>query len=115
MKTLQEQLRPIVLEYTRQTAELLGKNTRDCYWVGTDNNTGIYTFCDFGDTTYLSLSEMQTIIDNIDEWLSSYGSRQAVADIVNEWLEWRLQDGNTINGQPQIPLIQWLSNRHLLQ
>jgi hypothetical protein len=110
MKTLQEELRAIVLEYTRQTAELLDRSYADCYWVGTDDhNNGTYGVCDMGDCTFLTLEEMQVIIDELPRWVKQYGSRDGVREEVESWLEWSLREENIRNGSPRINLEHWLA------
>lgn len=110
MKTLNEQLRAIVLEYTRQTAELLDRSYADCYWVGTDDhNNGTYGVCDLGDCTFLTLEEMQVIIDELPRWVKQYGSRDGVREEVESWLEWSLREENIRNGSPRINLEHWLA------
>ena len=108
-QTLNEQLWQAVNEYTRQVAELLECDYRDCHWVGTDDEgRGTFTICDFGDTTFLTLDQMQTIIDRLPEWEKRYGSRRAVAEEVYEWLEWSLEEQNLTNGHPRINIEHWL-------
>ena len=107
--TLKEQLWQAVNEYTWQVAELLECNHSDCHWVGTDDKgNGTFTICDFGDTTFLTLDQMQTIIDRLPEWEKRYGSRRAVAEEVCEWLEWSLEEQNLTDGHPRINLEHWL-------
>jgi len=108
-QTLKEQLWKAVNEYTRQLAELLECDYHDCHWIGTDDEgRGTFTVCDFGDTTILTLDEMQTIIDRLPEWEKRYGSRQAVAEEVREWMDWSLEEQHLTNGHPRINLEHWL-------
>jgi len=108
-KKLQDELRSVVMEYTRQTAQLLERDVRDCHWVGTnDANEGVYTICDLGDITFLTLDQMQVIIDQLPDWEHRYGSREAVAKVINEWLEWSIEDCNIENGHAHINLKHWL-------
>ena len=108
-QTLKEHLWKAVNEYTRQVAELLECDYSDCHWVGTDDEgRGTFTICDFGDITFLTLDQMQTIIDRLPEWEERYGSRRAVAEEVREWLEWSIEEQNLTNGHPRINLEHWL-------
>ncbi len=86
MANLEETLRTVANEYARLTAKLLGANRYD--WVGEDT----YGLCTFDDNTCLTLEEMQIIIDNLDHWVSIYGTRDKVADTILEWQQW-WQDG----------------------
>ena len=108
-KTLQSQLRDVALEYMRKVADLLGRDLRDCHWVGTDDNEcGIYTICDMGDITFLTLDEMQVIIDRLPDWLARYKTTEAVAQEIDDWMEWSIQEENMLDGHPRINLEHWL-------
>ena len=107
--TLSEKPRNVALEYMRKVADLLGRDSRDCHWVGTDDNEcGIYTICDFGDITFLTLDQMQVIIDRMPEWLARYGNRKAVAQEITDWMEWSIKEENWLDGHPRINLEHWL-------
>lgn len=108
-KTLQSQLRDVALDYMKQVAKLLNRDPRDCHWVGTDDHErGIYTICDLGDITFLTLDQMQVIIDRLPEWLARYGSREAVAQEIDDWMEWSIKEENWLDGHPRINLEHWL-------
>jgi len=108
-KTLQSQLRDVALDYMKQVAKLLNRDPRDCHWVGTDDHErGIYTICDLGDITFLTLDQMQVIIDRLPEWLARYGSPEAVAQEIDDWMEWSIQEENMLDGHPRINLEHWL-------
>ena len=103
-------MRDVALEYMRKVADLLGRDSRDCHWVGTDDNErGIYTICDFGDITFLTLDQMQVIIDRLPEWLARYGTTEAVAQEIDDWMEWSIQEENMLDGHPRINLWSWLT------
>jgi len=107
--TTREKLWPVVQEYTRQVAKLLNVNYRYCHWIGTDDKgKGTFTVCDLGDTTFLTLEQMQVIIDRLPEWEQRYGSRGAVAGEVERWCEWAIEERNLIDGHPRINLEHWL-------
>ena len=120
MNTLKEHLYPVALEYARQTALLLGTNPADFYFVGMRDLSPV-GLCDFGDTLFLTLEEMQTIIDRLDEWTARYGSREAVAQEVRDWLDWctdardaraeyHLTTDHAVHyAYPRINLATWLS------
>lgn len=106
---LSTRLWEIVQEYTRRVADLMDCSHKDCHWIGTDDNgNGIFSVCDFGDTTFLTLEQMQVIIDRLPEWEARYGSREAVAQEVYDWLEWSLEEENLTDGHPRINLEHWL-------
>ena len=108
-KTLQSQLRDVALDYMKQVAKLLNRDPRDCHWVGTDDHErGIYTICDLGDITFLTLDQMQVIIDRLPEWLARYGSCEAVAQEIDDWMEWSIDPSNWLDGHPRINLEHWL-------
>lgn len=82
MVNLKESLRSVANEYARLTTQLLGASRYD--WVGDDT----FGLCIIDDDTYLTLEEMQVIIDNLDHWVSIYGTRNKVADTIREWQLW---------------------------
>ena len=102
-------MRDVALGYMKQVADLLGRDPRDCHWVGTDDNEcGIYTVCDMGDITFLTLDQMQVIIDRLPDWLKRYGTTEAVAQEIDDWMEWSIQEENMLDGHPRINLEHWL-------
>ena len=108
-KTLQSQLRDVALGYMKQVADLLGRDPRGCHWVGTDDHErGIYTICDLGDITFLTLDQMQVIIDRLPDWLRRYKTTEAVAQEIDDWMEWSIQEENMLDGHPRINLEHWL-------
>ena len=112
MQQLQQQLYAVAKEYARQTAEVLGRDMRDVHFVGTDDEgRGTIDMCDFGDSTFLSLDEMQTIIDELPKWTERYGSREAVGDTVREWTDWWLADFPDSLEYPQQRVIHQLRPR----
>ena len=123
MTNLKETAWSVAKEYARQVAELLGTNPCDCYWIGSDNDErkAIDT-CDMGTgILFLTLDEMQTIIDRLPEWIARYGSREAVAEEVTDWNEWWLQDATDLTEaarqrtihtlRPRLSLCDWLSGK----
>ena len=102
-------MRDVALGYMKQVADLLGRDQRDCHWVGTDDHErGIYTICDLGDITFLTLDQMQVIIDRLPDWLRRYGTTEAVAQEIDDWMEWSIQEENMLDGHPRINLEHWL-------
>lgn len=83
METLKQQLQGIAKEYARQTGQLLGTSRYD--WLGID---GTFALCEFSESFWFTLDELQVIIDNIDKWVKLYGSREKVAAVIREWQEW---------------------------
>lgn len=92
METLTDKFRQVADEYARQVAALLGY--KEWSWIGVDDTTGDGTrnVLEVGDWLYLSLSDLQVIIDRLDEWVRRYGSREAVAQEIEDWQEWWLGD-----------------------
>lgn len=82
METLQNTMRAVATEYARLTTQLLGLKHPD--WVGGET----FGLCIIDDEIYLTLEEMQVIIDNLDHWVSIYGTREKVADTIREWQAW---------------------------
>lgn len=95
-KSLRERLGEVVMEYTRQVANLMDRDMRYVYWVGVNSSGtyGTFSICDLGDTLFLKLEEMQEIIDNLDKWVARYESREAVAEEIILWTDWSVNDKN---------------------
>ena len=96
-------------EYARQVADLLGYS--EWHWVGVgDQGDGTYETLELGDWLYLSLSDCQTIIDRLPQWLSRYGSREAVASEIEAWQEWWLGDDDDPDNTAAV-ITLWESRR----
>lgn len=82
MENLQNTMRAVATEYARLTTQLLGAGRY--YYVSEDTfGLGI-----IDDEIYLTLEEMQVIIDKLDHWVSIYGTREKVADTIRDWQAW---------------------------
>lgn len=109
MKKLSEKLRPVLREYARQVGQIIDMEPQ--FWVAEDMCMDV---CCFGDTEYLDISDMQIIIDHLDEWVSRYGSKKAVGETILAWKEWYLDDmctktpEGTLLPFPRINLWSWL-------
>ena len=97
--SLKERLYEIALEYSKKVSELLG--VQEGYWVAKDICVNV---CDFGDTMFLSLSDMQVIVEHYDEWLEKYGDKEKVTDRVMDWFDYYILDKNALN------LYCWMNN-----
>lgn len=112
MEKLNEKLWSIVKEYTMQVAKLL-----DCdewHWIGTDDDgEKPIDVCDFDGSMFLSLEEMQIIIDRLDEWVKRYGSKEAVAQEIRDWIEWWMKDSDSDNPDAAYPdpIVEIYENR----
>jgi hypothetical protein len=90
MAELKESLRTVANEYARQTTRLLGLGHYE--WVGEDT----FGLCIIDEETYLTLEEMQVIIDDLDRWVSIYGTREKVAEVICEWEKWWQADADKL-------------------
>lgn len=88
MKNLKQTLWKVATEYAKKVGELLELEPE--YWVAEDISVDC---CCFGDVWFLTLEEMQVIIDHMPKWLERYGNRKAVAQEITDWLDWCLEDG----------------------
>lgn len=95
-KSLRERLGEVVMEYTRQVANLMDRDMRYVYWVGVPAGQvyGTFSICDLGDTLFLTLEEMQVLIDDLDKWVARYSTPENVAEEVVLWSEWNVNDKN---------------------
>ena len=104
MKKLNKKLWDVAREYTLQVAELFDRS--EWHWVGSeDDGERPFGICDLGDTLFLTLEDMQVIIDGLDKWVSRYGSREAVAQEVCDWFDWWLNDEH-IEPDPLLDLVE---------
>ena len=109
MKNLKQTLWKVATEYARQVGELLEQEPE--FWVAEDISVDC---CCFGDVWFLTLEEMQVIIDHMPKWLERYGNRKAVAQEVTDWLDWSIADGydpdrDQYRRHARINLWSWLS------
>lgn len=105
MEKLNQKLWSIVKEYTMQVAELM--DCSEWHWIGTDDD-GVRpaSICDFDSTIFLTLEDMQVVIDRLDEWVKRYGSKDAVANEVREWFDWWLDDTKRVDPNPLVEVYE---------
>lgn len=109
MKNLKQTLWKVATEYAMKVGELLEQEPE--FWVAEDISVDC---CCFGDVWFLTLEEMQVIIDHMPKWLERYGDRKAVAQEITDWLDWSIEDGydpdrDKYRRHARINLWSWLS------
>jgi len=87
MKKLKDTLWSVAKEYARLVGQVIGQDPE--FWVAEDISVSV---CCFGDVWFLTLEEMQIIIDHMEKWLARYGTSQAVGQEVTDWLDWTIED-----------------------
>ena len=108
METLRNKLQKIAGEYASKVGKLL--NYKPEFWVGPSVSIDC---CCYGDVYFLSLAEMQVIIDHMDEWQKKYGSEEKVGETVIGWLNFVNDDNwdeehGLWRDSPRINLWSWL-------
>jgi hypothetical protein len=88
MKRLKDTLWKVATEYAMKVGELIEQEPE--FWVAEDISVDC---CCFGDVWFLTLEDMQVIIDHMPKWLERYGNRKAVAQEITDWLDWSIEDG----------------------
>ena len=106
--SLKDRLWAVANEYARLTAEVLGMDVE--FWVAEDI---CVSCCCFSDIHFLSLEEMQIIVDFLDKWIAKYGSKEKVGEVVSDWLYWCIEDNfdketDSYRKHHRINLISWL-------
>ena len=109
MKNLKQTLWKVATEYAMKVGELIEQEPE--FWVAEDISVDC---CCFGDVWFLTLEEMQVIIDHMPKWLERYGNRKAVAQEITDWLDWTIEDGydpdrDQYRRHARINLWSWLS------
>lgn len=109
MKNLKQTLWQVATEYAMKVGELIEQEPE--FWVA--DNISVDCCC-FGDVWFLTLEEMQVIIDHMPKWLERYGNRKAVAQEITDWLDWSIEDGydpdrDQYRRHARINLWSWLS------
>ena len=109
MKNLKQTLWKVATEYAMKVGELIEQEPE--FWVAEDISVDC---CCFGDVWFLTLEEMQVIIDHMPKWLERYGNRKAVAQEITDWLDWSIEDGydpdrDQYRRHARINLWSWLS------
>lgn len=105
---INERLRSVASEYAEAVGKILGYEPE--YWVGSDISIDC---CCFGDVEFLTLAEMQVIIDHLPHWIELYGSEEKVGDVVLAWLMWSTTDNwdeehGLWRSRPRINLWSWM-------
>lgn len=100
-----EKLKEVADEYAMKTAEILGIDNRGGYWVADDICIDIY---DYGDTMFLSLTDMQVIVDHHDEWVKLYGKE----GFVNKVFDW---NNYCVEFEKNISLLCWLKHPDIMR
>jgi len=113
MAKLKEKLQSVAKEYARQTGEIIG--FKPWYWCGKNISDEC---CCFSETIFLSLSDMQMLIDHLDKWIERYGSKELVGKEVLDWLEYVVEDAYDKECEQwrryaRINLWSWLSGLRL--
>lgn len=98
MKNLKEEYRAYCKEYARATGKIIGLEPQFFLRSRQSVNT-----CMFGDNYFLTMDEMQQIVDHMDQWLRHYGSVEKVGEAVIAWMDYCTENGDIIN------LWQWLT------
>ena len=109
MEQLKDTLWQVATEYAMKVGELIEHEPE--FWV--TKNISVDCCC-FGDVWFLTLEEMQVIIDHMPKWLERYGNRKAVAQEITDWLDWSIEDGydpdrDQYRRHARINLWSWLS------
>jgi len=109
MENLKQTLWKVATEYAMKVGELIEQEPE--FWVAEDISVDC---CCFGDVWFLTLEEMQVIIDHMPKWLERYGNRKAVAQEITDWLDWSIEDGydpdrDKYRRHARINLWSWLS------
>ena len=109
MKNLKQTLWKVATEYAMKVGELIEQEPE--FWVAEDISVDC---CCFGDVWFLTLEDMQVIIDHMPRWLERYGNRKAVAQEITDWLDWSIEDGydpdrDQYRRHARINLWSWLS------
>ena len=98
MKKLKEGYRAYCKEYARATGKIIGYDPQFFLHDRQSVNT-----CMFGDNYFLTMDEMQQIVDHMGIWLRHYGSVEKVGEAVIAWMDYTTENGETIN------LWKWLT------
>ena len=99
MKKLKDEYRAICKEYARQTGKIIGCDPEFFLRDRQSINT-----CMFGDNYFLTMDEMQQIVDHMPLWLHHYGTVEKVGERIIAWMDYTTEkEDDTIN------LWQWLT------
>ena len=122
MKKLKDEYRAICKEYARQTGKIIGCDPEFFLRDRQSINT-----CMFGDNYFLTMEEMQQIVDHMDQWLRHYGTVEKVGEAVIAWLDYtKEKEEDTINlwkwmtetvrpGSPSEELFRLVKQLHVLE
>ncbi len=113
---LKDTMRSVAKEYARQFGLIIGCETFDY------GPTGTYDLCQFEniDTMIFTFSEIQHVVDNLDNLIAKYGTKEEVGKQIKEWQDWafshdclRVDKGHRyVVVFPRINLRSWLMGMH---
>ena len=103
MKKLKDEYRAICKEYARQTGKIIGCDPE--FFLR--NRQSINT-CMFGDNYFLTMEEMQQIVDHMDMWMHHYGNAEKIVDAIISYLEYQASEGEH-GRECYINLWQWMT------
>lgn len=104
----------VAKEYARIFGQIIESELE--FFVGDDPTDMV---C-FGDYFFFSLTEMRDVVDNIDAYVTRYGSKDAVGQEIRDWVYWwagadsinalmeRIEPRVTHQLRPNISLKAWL-------
>lgn len=111
-KKLSLDLLGVAKEYARIFGDIIGSELE--FFVGDDPTD----MACFGDCFFFSLSEMRDVVDNIDAYVTRYGSKEAVGQEIRDWVNWWVDSSNALMERieprvthqlrPNISLKAWL-------
>ena len=105
---IKQTLRQIAGTYAAKAGEVIGYEPQ--YWVAEDVSIDC---CCYGDTYFLTLEDMQIIIDHLDKWIERYGSKEKVGETIRAWFDWCIDDAvdemGNYRDRPRINLLSWLN------
>lgn len=116
-KKLSLDMMGVAKEYARIFGEIIESELE--FFVGDDPTD----MACFGDCFFFSLTEMRDVVDNIDTYVTRYGSREAVGQEIRDWVNWwadadssnalmeRIEPRVTHQLRPNISLKAWLDGR----
>ena len=101
-------------QYAQLFGQIIGAE-EDCWrWIGDGLKESTFSVLEVGESYYFDFSNVQLVVDRLEEWLERYGNLHGVAYEVLEWHEWTLRQVHEDEGYPAaIDVFEWKFERFM--
>lgn len=101
-------------QYAKLFAQIIGVED-DCWrWIGDGVKDSTFSVLGVDESYFFDFSDVQLVVDRLQEWLDRYRTLHGVAYEVMEWHEWALSNVHEDEGYPAaIDVFEWKFERFM--